>query len=522
MLYLQVRCILVNQSVLSAGLTTFRSRHIKCDEGKPECLRCISQGRKCGGYKSLVGAVSTSRSSSVTPTTPEALSEPNDLTLVPYVHRPLSGYNAYSPNQLRAMEFFCRTAAPQLSGYFHAPFWQEAVLKVSDDEPAVRYAVIALSALVESDSYGEDPSSSNPNSQRQFALESYNQAIQCLVTQMDNTDSIRVPLMTCIIFICIDCLLRNIPVALKHIEGGIKMVGMWKERHQDHLRMTTPLGSIEYELIEDILIPVLAWINLAASNFGIPSFSVEHLYTNMSLSVSDETPFHTWSESSQSLQYIGQSLIGFLRYSAGIKFNSENETQALAEQLRLIQLLDRWRLRVEGLVQKIYTSEPKQRFYGGNVLLASHLSMKLWLQTCLCPYETAWDQYKSQYEEILQLSEAMLDDNSRFPNRESKSFSFEICAIPAIQFVAYKCRWPAIRRKALLLLRASPQRECLFDTRYSHALYERVMILEELGLNLAHGEFPSEDQLPPETARIHQIDLYVIRRYKLHDHCLLL
>jgi hypothetical protein len=51
------------------------------------------------------------------------------------------------------------------------------------------------------------------------------------------------------------------------------------------------------------------------------------------------------------------------------------------------------------------------------------------------------------------------------------------------------------------------QREALFDAKYSLAIYERVMTLEESSLNLQPGEIPAENQLPPEVARIHQIDL---------------
>jgi hypothetical protein len=30
-----------------------RIRRVKCDEGKPNCQRCISTGRKCDGYEHL-------------------------------------------------------------------------------------------------------------------------------------------------------------------------------------------------------------------------------------------------------------------------------------------------------------------------------------------------------------------------------------------------------------------------------------------------------------------------------------
>jgi Fungal Zn(2)-Cys(6) binuclear cluster domain/Fungal specific transcription factor domain len=34
----------------SQGCITCRQRHVKCDEGKPQCNRCLSLGRECAGY----------------------------------------------------------------------------------------------------------------------------------------------------------------------------------------------------------------------------------------------------------------------------------------------------------------------------------------------------------------------------------------------------------------------------------------------------------------------------------------
>jgi hypothetical protein len=175
------------------------------------------------------------------------------------VYRPLESFVDYSSKELRAVEFYFQKAAPLLSGYFHARFWKEAVQEISLTEPAVRYATISLSTLIETDCYGGDPSSPIPDSQRNFALEMYNQAIQHLVVKMKDTDSIRVPLMTCAIFICIDCLRRNTTGALKHIESGMKMLESWRERHKDAGRQHSIQDTLEYELVEEIMVPMMAW-----------------------------------------------------------------------------------------------------------------------------------------------------------------------------------------------------------------------------------------------------------------------
>lgn len=181
--------------------------------------------------------------------------------------------------------------------------------------------------------------------------------------------------------------------------------------------------------------------------------------------------------------------------------------EAVAEQARLLGLMDDWRLSFEHLRHNERTTATGQLTNGYNVMLACTMSVRVWLEACLSPHETVWDNYKSQFEEMIELAEPVLYDNLRFPDESSKSFSFELGIIPPLQFVAWKCRWPTIRRKALQLLRNAPRRECVFDSSYSYALYERVRILEESALNLNDGQAPADDQLPPEDARIHVIDL---------------
>jgi len=170
-------------------------------------------------------------------------------------------------------------------------------LQVSLDEPAVRHALITLSTLYERDCYGEDALLPTPNSQRNFALESYNEAIQHLVAKMKDSDYVRVPLMTCIIFICVDCLRRDIPVALKHLEGGLKWLTMWKVRHQDPGRRTTPLEFSEYEFIEEILVSMLAWLNMVAASYNHLSFRVNHLSIDLNRRIHEIEIFHAWSKS---------------------------------------------------------------------------------------------------------------------------------------------------------------------------------------------------------------------------------
>lgn len=163
---------------------------------------------------------------------------------------------ANSSDEKRAIEFYHHKAAPQLSGYFHSRFWSELVLQVAIDEPAVSHAMIALSSIYEGDVYAKSGSPDAALKRRNFGLESYNRAIRLLIADMGNGKSVKIPLITCVIFVCVDCLMRDIPVALKHIEGGIKLLERWRQQHHDPARREELLRSADYEIVEEQLCPM--------------------------------------------------------------------------------------------------------------------------------------------------------------------------------------------------------------------------------------------------------------------------
>lgn len=122
--------------------------------------------------------------------------------------------------------------------------------ELSRDEPATRHAIFALSRMYEEDLFGAIPSPGANLGCEDFAVDSYNKAIRSLISQLHNPHQVRVGMTVCIIFICIACLRRDIPVALKHIDGGIKLLAVWREKHADL--------SSEFEIVEQTLVSLHA------------------------------------------------------------------------------------------------------------------------------------------------------------------------------------------------------------------------------------------------------------------------
>lgn len=237
--------------------------------------------------------------------------------------------------------------------------------------------------------------------------------------------------------------------------------------------------------------------------FGRPTVSVSFLSADSARATDAvRSPFRSIHDAISSFLDLIDPAIKLMTANVTSKYAGV-KLETVAEQIRLGGLMDDWQLNFDYLMQ----NERTVPLNGYNVMLGITMSVRVWLEASLSTDEMIWDKYNDKFEEMVQLAEPVIYDSLRFPDESSKAFSFELGIIPTLQFVAWKCRWPKIRRKALQLLRIAPKRECVFDSSYVYALYEKVRELEESALNLSPGEVPADDQLPPEHARVHIIDL---------------
>ena len=367
--------------------------------------------------------------------------------------------------------------------------------------------MVAVSAMYEDEGMIGFSPVAGTESHSAFALESYNKAINSLVQVVkNNPESIRIPVMAAIIFVCLEFLRGHVDSALTHIESGVRMLKAWRDKAFKDM-IVLPAESA---FIEDELVPMFGWLNLLSSLFGRPSLD---LYSFSSASGRDNShfsphePAKTIEQAKTMLLDLVNATVKFIQTVGEAKYTNEITMEMLAEQIRLQTFMNDWKNNFEYLQENDPSVRNDQIKVGCHLLQAIYTTMDIWLSAALYPNETAWDMFKEQFEDIVRLSGILVASSVRFPDELSKRFSFEMGIIPPLHFVAWKCRWPYIRRKALALLWASPRRECLFESHRSFVCFQRVMEVEEEGLGLPAGVLPGPDQLPPEEARIHQVDI---------------
>jgi len=171
-------------------------------------LRCSSSGRQCDqSHHSAVGGLVRSSRSIVSYAIPFQV--PGSQT------------------DRRLLHFYCVKGAADLTGYLTSEFWTRVVLQRSQDQVAVRQAVVALSSLREQlFATGDDVSEVTP----QEPLVLYNRAMRSLRKHLNagidasEPRSPMAPLICCILFHCFESMRGNTTAALQHLASGISIL----------------------------------------------------------------------------------------------------------------------------------------------------------------------------------------------------------------------------------------------------------------------------------------------------------
>lgn len=336
-----------------------------------------------------------------------------------------------------------------------------------------------------------------------FAFLSYSNAIHFLIEEVRKSDkvkSLRVPLTACIILICAEFMRGNIVGGITHIESGVKILKSWRAQRTIDLK-----SSIDDDYIETQLVPYFTALNIINSIFGRPSNGI-YSNSNEKPQYMDLFVFHNTVEARTALFDILNAGLSLMQSVGEARYWIETTEEQRMEQLRITNSVENWNLAFKDLAKRCTSSWTFTEIGGADLLRVVHLTTKLWFWTALSPYETEWDKHKDDYEKLLDIAERLVEHFTK-PEKRTLAFSFELGCIPPLHFVAWKCRWPLIRRRALYLLDICERRECLFDSRFSYSVFSRIMQVEEESFGLPPGQVPGADDLPPEEARIHQMNV---------------
>ncbi|KAH7140217.1 hypothetical protein B0J13DRAFT_477266 [Dactylonectria estremocensis] len=202
------------------GCNTCKIRRVRCDEGKPDCNRCLSTGRKCDGYALHVGLPKQ---------------DPNERHYQPSADSRLI-LPPKSLAEMRSYQFFVEVTAPAIATTFDSEFWRSELPRICQSDPAIWHAVVSLGCVHERYlSRAPDQHADNA-----FAMQQFNASVRCL-TAPTCTDKWRA-LAISTIFICACHLEGHSDQARMHLKSGRKLLQEIREEEAARQPQKCPVG----------------------------------------------------------------------------------------------------------------------------------------------------------------------------------------------------------------------------------------------------------------------------------------
>jgi hypothetical protein len=443
------------------GCITCKIRRVKCGEERPSCLRCSSTGRKCDGY------IEDRR------TTSEYLF--NDGHVIEISACP-AAYFDIEATEMEAFEFFICRVLPGFSGAVNHGFWCQVLPQLSRVDKIIWNAVSTMAQLIRYPQFdhrwittGIEPSTRDIDRNHQKAIVWYNASITDLRSRMKcGASGTGFLLVTCLLYTIIECLQDNHGEALKLFQQAMALAGRSVlTSSQNGLKTTSqdPLESAATALLRHMSVAQgspLAWRKLSSH----PRNLIASLEDAREEGYVLLAACHRFIVEAQEIQLTMPRRKAWLP-SRDLELRRDD----------LLARFTQWKDELEAVVHRLPLQSPHDEELFA-VLMLSFFHYYIWMSTSLSTYETSYDAYLPEFQQMLCFARRVLGISN--PTTHRPVFVFEARVIPALTFLATKCRHVPTRQNALSLLQYdAPEMEYYFKARAMARIAAKVIQLEE-------------------------------------------
>ena len=401
-------------------------------------------------------------------------------------------------SEQRSFEFFRSITAPSLSSDYDSSFWVATVLKFFHLTPSVRHAVLAVSSLHESLVYDGLHLSGKLGDKQIFALQKYNKAISLFRQQVDHQNDCEpiVPLLLCILFVCMEFMQRKNTEALMHLRQGRQLL--------DTLARSGHLPDGPLETIRQYIVPMYMRSGLTSYLFGVDTVAVPKMvnpFLDLPAVFSSiqqaRHAFYTilddslrWRFLYKTSQHLDPRIPTDFAYQTAYTNKTQPTPQDITafelEQQTLLSRLSKWNTAFS-LFRSTGPSESRSTPSMLLLQILYHTSI-IWTSTAMSQCELVFDEHTERFSALVplcaeyleatkpgsQVTEGELSQGYRrrrpmtsaperqqpnkYPEDNKLVFTFETGIVPILFLIAAKCRHPKIRRAAVNLLSTHDER----------------------------------------------------------------
>ncbi|KAJ5144847.1 hypothetical protein N7448_002239 [Penicillium atrosanguineum] len=454
---------------VKSGCKTCKARRVKCDESRPACRRCLSTGRACEGYGIWGGGGSP-------------YGQPQGNTALSVYCTPIPVGSLTADEQV-SFDWFMERTTKKFAGLFTSDFWETLVFQASAQEPAVRHAVVALSAAHRYDSnygpwmipavYGFDA--------EQFTLQQYNKAIKFLRAPGGNgKNTLRVALITCMIFVTLEYLRGQFQMGAAHLRYGIQLLSGMSTKPPSSRSIISPnILSPAEDFAHKAIIDSYARLTTQSAMFG---YVPPHMCVMIRDPLTNALPytFPSMVEARQCLDDLLNRIHCLKRHSYDLRSTNQaepNDSETIITQQNIISDLILWRKTHTATYTRQTPLNPTIPIWihpptrlprnGHNNGLAHFMAI-------ISGFFELWKFWATASIQNLDITELM-----KSPECRGNGFTVESGFIPPVYYTALKCRVPRIRRQAIRTLRSAPHREGVWNGPLLADVLEVVIGVEE-------------------------------------------
>ncbi|OTA90003.1 hypothetical protein M434DRAFT_78635 [Hypoxylon sp. CO27-5] len=508
-----------NKTKVKSGCRTCKTRRVKCDESWPVCFKCLSTGRVCEGYGIWGGGDNHYGRRPTGPDSRKCLKVFYAPTLI----------KAGNKEECRQLEWFTYRTAFKLPGVFRFPFWDMLVFQAASSEPAVLHAVLALGSAHRRESLPIRAAVTKeaPDEQEQFTLRNYTKAITYLQPHFSakNNASVRVALITCLMFVMTEFLRGHYKSGITHLQNGLKLLDEYQARSR---------AVDSYSLfLEPCCNSVDAWIIQAFIRLDIQAKFLGYGSQYLNIILEDymlDTPapeltFQCINQARQLLDRLfGQ--VFYLNHECRRLLRPQDQvypSSILTRQRCIKARLASWYQTLKASKGSLLTKEATPTTIAYIILRAYHLIAEVMADTCLWPPdESRYDAHTQAFISIMEQLKNLrhlagsteLSKILHFPDMSGSVA--DLGALPGLYYVAIKCRVRWIRHDALEFFNTVTHKEGIWNAPLTACIAREVVKIEEGDFykDISMDDEASSSTTPESDSSLQQT---LPESYRLHD-----
>lgn len=497
-----IHCILHHSShsyihISRTNHIRYRKRHLKCDESRPECTRCLKAGVPCTGYPADASAKAGPRPGLLS-TTRFLLPRGNvvsGLTLA----RPSSLLFSESEIERRYFQHFQHHTTSHFSMNFDNSLWNRLILQTSRQEPFVRHALVAIGAISKSMQIDPclrrayDPVGSirhrkeMAKSHRNFAFFEYSKSLKEMKELISSGNfSPRQALLASLLSFCFENLLGNRPVALYHAQAGYQVLQAWMSEHPHSISHNVGISSPVPHVVEDDLVHAFAQLDLqivtiadargyefhdSLKHLGddtvanmpavFKSTSEARVYWDIVMARSYHFLLTAWEMSrSEELArpFVATSLSHtFITNASKTLHGTPNIlTDELLEQYKFYAAeISRWHRAFHPIWTSLSKSTRNKELLMATLILINCIALEIMVAAVAFPDQTTYDEFRPFFQQIIDLIETnVTTEIEKTAEPLHGGLLLDLGITCPLGLVVMRCRDRVIRRRAIAILRS--------------------------------------------------------------------